>query len=75
MAVKTRPVPEHEFQLIANTVPDLVNVAESMDRMVTELKATEPERAERLRAMLHRVLDNADAIAESVIVATKATAN
>ena len=70
MGIKTRAVPELEFQRIVDTLPNLVGVASSMDDMVIELSATDTEHARRLRQLLHKLLDSADAISRAVLVSS-----
>lgn len=70
MGQTTRSVPESEFQRIVDTLPNLVDVASSMDEMVVELRATDADHARRLRELLHKLLDSADAISKAVLVST-----
>ena len=70
MGQKTRTVPEQEFQRIVDTLPNLVDVASSMDHMVIELSATDAEHAKRLRQLLHKLLDSADEISKAVLISS-----
>jgi hypothetical protein len=66
MTVRTLEVPQPELQRIASANRNLVEIAESLNGLATDVQAKDPDLAKRLRAQVFKLLDNTDAISSSV---------